>query len=143
MMINDFYNKIDKSNFYLGMISQVYRANIILQVENLSLLSHRELRNESLIPNTINYYIIIDSIQGLFFGEIYQSKLSNLDNVHMSNREKILPEIGIEILGILTNGEQKFNLSGNLTAGVTDKVYIANQKVIKKYFDSVFYSYGA
>ncbi len=137
MMINDFYNKIDKSNFYLGMISQVYRANIILQVENLSLLSHRELRNESLIPNTINYYIIIDSIQGLFFGEIYQSKLSNLDNVHMSNREKILPEIGIEILGILTNGEQKFNLSGNLTAGVTDKVYIANQKVIKKYFDSV------
>lgn len=137
MMINDFYSEIDKSNFYLGMITQVYKSNSLLQVENLSLLSHRELRNESLIPNTINYYVIIDSIQGLFFGEIYQSKLSNSDNVHMINQDKILPEIGIEILGVLTNEEQKFNLSGNLTVGVTDKVYIANQKVIKKYFDSV------
>ncbi|EPH85026.1 ATP-binding protein [Enterococcus faecalis] len=137
MMINDFYSEVDKNNFYLGMITQVYKANIILQVENLSLLSHRELRDESLVPNTINYYVIIDSIQGLFFGEIYQSKLSNSDNIHITNKEKLLPEMGIEILGILTNGNKNFNLSGNLTAGVTDKVYIANKKVIKKYFDSI------
>lgn len=136
-MINHFYDKIDKSNFYLGMITQVYRTNVILQVENLSLLSHRELGNESLIPNTINYYVVVDSIQGLFLGEIYQSKLSNAENVHSLNKEKFFPEIGINILGLLTTEKQVFNLPGNRTAGVTDKVYVANKTVVKKYFESV------
>ena len=60
MVIDNFYNSIDKNNFYLGRISQVYRGNSVIQVENLSLLSHRKIKNESLIPNTINYFVVID-----------------------------------------------------------------------------------
>ena len=59
MTIDKFYSEIDKSEFYLGMVTQVFKDHIVLQVENLSLLSHRELGNDSLIPNTINYYVII------------------------------------------------------------------------------------
>lgn len=33
-----YYTDIDKENFYLGIISQVYRGNSYVQIENLSLL---------------------------------------------------------------------------------------------------------
>lgn len=58
MTIDSLYNKLDKNNFYIGRISQVYRDNSIVQVENLSLLSHRKIMGESLIPNTINYLVV-------------------------------------------------------------------------------------
>lgn len=136
-MIDSFYKTIDKSNFYLGLVTQVYRDRVILQVENLSLLSHRELGKDSLIPNTINYYVVIDSIKGLFFGRIYQSKLVNSDNIYLAKKAKIWPEIGVDILGVLINEKQGFGLPGFLTAGIMDKVYIANHEVIKKYFESI------
>ncbi|GBG97560.1 hypothetical protein [Lactococcus termiticola] len=66
MTIEQYYSGIDKSNFYLGLISQVYRGNSYIQVENLSLLNHRKIKLETLIPNTINYFVMIDSVQGLF-----------------------------------------------------------------------------
>ena len=52
MTIDILYSTIDKNNFYIGRISQVYRENCVAQVENLSLLSHRKIIDESLIPNT-------------------------------------------------------------------------------------------
>lgn len=42
MNIDSYYSEIDKNNFYLGMISQVSRNNIVLQAENLSLLNNRK-----------------------------------------------------------------------------------------------------
>jgi len=71
MTIDSLYNHIDKSNFYIGRISQVYRDNSIAQVENLSLLSHRKIIDELLIPNTINYLVVVDSVRGIFFGEVF------------------------------------------------------------------------
>ncbi|HAV52412.1 MAG TPA: hypothetical protein DCX36_04060, partial [Leuconostoc mesenteroides] len=56
---------VSKENFYLGMISQVSRESASVQVENLSLLVHRNVRLESLVPNTINYFVVIDNVQGL------------------------------------------------------------------------------
>lgn len=56
MNIDSYYPNIDKNNFYLGMISQVYRSSIVLQVENLSLLSNRKIKHEFLVPNTINFF---------------------------------------------------------------------------------------
>ena len=49
MTIDSLYNHIDKSNFYIGRISQVYRDNSIAQVENLSLLSHRKIDRKSVV----------------------------------------------------------------------------------------------
>ena len=36
MTIDSLYDKLDKNNFYIGRISQVYRDNSVAQVENLS-----------------------------------------------------------------------------------------------------------
>lgn len=105
MTIDSLYNNMDKSNFYIGRISQVYRDNSIAQVENLSLLSHRKILNETLTPNTINYFVVVDSIQGIFLGEVFQSKIPSSESLHDSiyhgKPETIFPEINIDIIGLM------------------------------------------
>jgi len=141
MVIDNFYNSIDKNNFYLGRISQVYRGNSVIQVENLSLLSHRKIKNESLIPNTINYFVVIDSTQGLFLGEVFQSKISNNVNIHDSinegKPESVYPEICVDIIGLMKYGDSTFRLPEFLTVGITDKTYLANEVIIQKYMQSI------
>ncbi len=138
--IDSFYKVADKSNYYLGMISQVNRSYSTIQIENISSFSYRKLRKEILSPNTINYYVLIDSNNGLFFGEIFQSKLSNSDSVHemltSGLQEKIFPEIRVDILGYIPLGEKYFKLNGTNTVGITDKVYIANEKVVELFIKS-------
>ena len=139
--IDSFYEVADKSNYYLGMISQVNRSYSTVQIENLSLFSYRKLRTDVLAPNTINYYVVIDSSTGLFFGEIFQTKVPNSDSVHemLTNglQEKIFPEISIDILGYIPLGEKYFKLNGTSTVGITDKVYIANEKVVELFVKSI------
>lgn len=141
MTIDFLYNEIDKNNFYIGRISQVYRDNSIAQVENLSLLSHRKIIGEELVPNTINYLVVIDSVQGIFLGEVFQTKVSSSENLHDSINhgkiEMIFPEINIDIIGIMTRHDRKFALPEFLTVGVTDKVYLANENVIQIYMNSI------
>ncbi|QNT17413.1 ATP-binding protein [Streptococcus mutans] len=139
--IDNFYEVADKSNYYLGMISQVNRSFSVIQIENLSLFSYRKLRSDILAPNTINFYVLIDSSNGLFFGEIFQSKVPNTDSVHemLTNgqQEKIFPEISIDILGYIPLGEKYFKLNGTNTVGITDKVYIANEKAVELFIKSI------
>ena len=141
MTIDSFYSVADKSNYYLGMISQVNRSYSTIQIENLSLFSYRKLSQDILSPNTINYYVLIDSNNGLFFGEIFQSKLPNSDSVHemltSGLQEKIFPEISIDILGYIPLGEKYFKLNGTNTVGITDKVYMANEKVVDIFIKSI------
>ena len=141
MKIDSFYTVADKSNYYLGMISQVNRSYSTIQIENLSLFSYRKLKKDILSPNTINYYVLIDSNNGLFFGEIFQSKLPNSDSVHemltSGLQEKIFPEISIDILGYIPLGEKYFKLNGTNTVGITDKVYIANEEVVELFLKSL------
>lgn len=141
MIIDNFYADTDKSHFYLGMVSQVYRDTSIVQVENLSWLNHRKIKMEMLIPNTINYFVVIDTVQGLFIGETFQSKIPSSDSVHESLNngisEKVYPEIGIDVIGLMRQNESSFKLSGMNTVGVTDKVYIANEEIIIKYLESI------
>lgn len=141
MKIDSFYTVADKSNYYLGMISQVNRSYSTIQIENLSLFSYRKLKKDILSPNTINYYVLIDSNNGLFFGEIFQSKLPNSDSVHemltSGLQEKIFPEISIDILGYIPLGEKYFKLNGTNTVGITDKVYMANEKVVDIFIKSI------
>ena len=141
MKIDSFYTVADKSNYYLGMISQVNRSYSTIQIENLSLFSYRKLKKDILSPNTINYYVLIDSNNGLFFGEIFQSKLPNSDSVHemltSGLQEKIFPEISIDILGYIPLGEKYFKLNGTNTVGITDKVYMANEEVVELFLKSL------
>lgn len=144
--IDIFYKVADKSNYYLGMISQVNRSYATIQIENLSLFSYRKLKKDILSPNTINYYVLIDSSNGLFFGEIFQSKVPNSDSVHemLTNgqQEKIFPEISIDILGYIPLGEEYFKLNGTKTVGITDKVYIANENAVDLFIQSIEVNHG-
>ena len=141
LIIDNFYENIDKSSFYLGMISQVYRGSAVVQVENLSWISSRKIKNEFLKPNTINYYVVIDSIEGILFGEVYQSKISNSNSVHESlnsgELEGIYPEISIKIIGIMKYGNSIFEPSSFYNPGIMEKVYIANEKLVSIYFGSI------
>lgn len=132
---------VPKSNFYIGMVSQVYRDSAYIQVENLSLFNHRNIRLESLIPNSINYFVLIDSVQGLFIAELYQSRVNSSDSVHESMNqgitENVYPEIAVNVIGIFDENKNKFNLAGLKTVGIADKVYIANEKLISIYLHSI------
>jgi len=140
MNADEYYLDIDKENFYLGIISQVFRGNSYVQVENLSLLRDRKIHNEVLIPNTINYFVVIEDTQGLFIGEVFQSKVQDTDVVNQAiNRgqiDHVFPEIGIDIIGCM-NPQHSFQLPGFRTVGINDKVYIANNKIVKAYQDSL------
>lgn len=141
MRIDSLYKKIDKNYFYIGRISQVYRDNSVAQVENLSLLSHRKLFKEILTPNTINYLVVIDSVQGIFVGKVFQNKVSSSEKLHDSinfgKAENVFPEINIDIIGIMTQHDKKFRLPEFRTVGVSEKVYLANEAVIQKYLESM------
>ncbi|HBM4625670.1 TPA: ATP-binding protein, partial [Listeria monocytogenes] len=99
------------------------------------------IKMEMLIPNTINYFVVIDTVQGLFIGETFQSKIPSSDSVHESLNngisEKVYPEIGIDVIGLMRQNESSFKLSGMNTVGVTDKVYVANEELIIKYLESI------
>ncbi len=141
MTIDSLYDKLDKNNFYIGRISQVYRDNSVAQVENLSLLSHRKIFTESLTPNTINYLVIIDSVRGIFLGEVFQTKVSSSEKLHDSinygKLETIFPEISIDIIGVMTHHDKNFRLPEFTTVGVSEKVYLANRIVIQRYLESI------
>lgn len=141
MTIDSLYNNIDKNNFYIGRISQVYRDNSVAQVENLSLLAHRKMVDEFLIPNTINYLAVIESVKGVFLGEVFQTKVPSSENLHESinhgKTETVFPEINIDIIGLMSYCDKKFILPEFLTVGITDKVFLANKNVIQIYLNSI------
>ena len=140
MNLDRYYEDNDKENFYLGIISQVFKSNCRVQIENLSLLKSRKIRNEILVPNTINYLVAIEDVKGLFIGEVFQAKISDSISVSQSiNRrqvDKIFPEIGINIIGYMKE-DHLFTLPGFNSVGINDKVYVANKQIIQKYHDSL------
>lgn len=140
-MIDMYYSNFDKSSFYLGMISKVQRYSSVLQVENLSLLSTRLLGSEDLTPATIDYLVVIDSCNGLFVGNVVLGQVKSSDNVHVSmnlgKNEDVFPEFHIELIGIIKNNSSFIELPGFLSAGIGDKVYIANNIILEKFTHSI------
>ena len=140
-MIDSLYPNNDKNDFYLGMISEVYKNSSVVQVENLSWLKFRKIRKELLVPNTINFLVIVESVLGIYLGEVYHSKLPSSDRVHNAllreHSEKIYPELSLDIIGVMSNNSKKFKLSGFSTVGLTDKVYIANKRIVDIYLKSI------
>lgn len=132
-MIDSFYVDIDKSNYYLGLVSQVYKDNIVVQVENLSWLNYRRLKQDLLVPGTVNNYVLIDSVNGIFLGEVTQAKLPGNKNVHQylfeGETESIFPEFNIDILCVYNDSENRFMPTGFETVELTNRVYLASESV--------------
>ena len=61
MTIEQLYAGMDPQEFYIGKVTQVYRSSCIAQIDNLTLMSDRSRFNKSFLPNTINYFVIVDS----------------------------------------------------------------------------------
>lgn len=141
MNVDNYYKDSDKSQFYLGVIAEVNAMHCILQVENITLLTHRKIRNEVVNPSTINYFVIVESIQGLFLGQVYQIRIPNSDNVRVllkkGEEQAVYPTIFIDIIGEIDIYKNRVKHSGIKTVGISDKVYVANSKIIQIYLDSI------
>ena len=70
---NFFHNKLndkaeEKNNFYLGKVSSVYGSTFTFQTENMDLIKYRFNEESVFIPGTINYFVLVESDQGVFIG---------------------------------------------------------------------------
>lgn len=141
MKIDDLYSVSDKNYYYLGVVSQVYRTNCVVQVENLTWLNVRRIRTEVYYPNSISYYVVIDSSVGIFIGEVYQNKFPDAGSVHKAllneKYEDIFPDLSVDIKSVILGNRKDFTSVGFNSVGVTDKVYIANQKAVELYIKSL------
>lgn len=146
VIIDDFFKRddktpIDKNTFYLGRITQVSREKCVFQVENLSLLSTRKYFAEAFVPNTINYLVLIDSPRSIFIGEVLKNELVNSKSIHAyinhDKNEALIPAVTIDVVGVMENEEDYFKLPEFKTVGVSDKVYLAPKRAIKRYIESM------
>ena len=132
---------LDKKNFYLGTVVQVSSREVTIQIDNLSLLTHRLLRQSDLVPNTINYYVVIDSVSGIYFGQVVQNRIpigvSREFLSDESHKEQVYAEAIVDILGLEGNSDKSFRLPGFLRPGVTEKVYLANGPLIEHFVSSM------
>lgn len=132
---------LDKKNFYLGSVVQVSSREVTIQIDNLSLLTHRLLRQSDLVPNTINYYVVIDSVSGIYFGQVVQNRIpigaSREFLSDESRKEHVYAEAIVDILGLEGAGDKSFRLPGFSRPGVTEKVYLANGPLIEHFVSSM------
>lgn len=143
--IDEFYTKgkpkSNKSEFYLGKVSQVFSNYCVFQNENMTLLGYRGSYGESLVSNTINYLVLIDDIKGIILGRVEEISLDNSDSIHdaiiQENKNRLHPVIKTEILGIYSEKDQKFDFNGLITAGIGDKVYAVTGKIKRQFFESL------
>ena len=130
-----------ENEYYLGKITQVSVDRSILQTENMSLLKDRINRNDILVPNTINFLVVINSYSGIYLGEVKHNELNGGESIHDSlvnnNENKLYPSISIKVLGYLDEENQLFKLSGKKNIGLGDKVYIANKVIQNIYIKSL------
>ena len=130
-----------ENEYYLGKITQVSVDRSILQTENMSLLKDRINRNDILVPNTINFLVVINSYSGIYLGEVKHNELNGGESIHDSlvnnNENKLYPSISIKVLGYLDEENQLFKLLGIKNIGLGDKVYIANKVIQNIYIKSV------
>ena len=150
-MIDDYYSdfhsgsesseSLDKKNFYIGTVTQVTPQEVTMQTDNLTLLSHRLLKQSDLIPNTINYYVVIDSVSGIYFGQVVQNRIpTNASREKLFDerrRDQISSEAVVDILGFQENGSNYFRLPGFSRPGIAEKVYLANAEITKEYLLSI------
>ena len=144
MTLESLYEGLNLQDYYLGKVTQVYRSCSIAQIDNLELMSDRARFNKSFLPNTISYFVLIDSIEGVFLGEVFENKASRKNIFELTSivDEKLndYHEISIDTIAIMTPQSKKFELAGFKTLGISDKVYVATDEVYKLFVQSLEFS---
>ncbi len=144
MTLESLYEGVNLQDYYIGKVTQVYRSCSIAQIDNLELMSDRGKFNKSYRPNTINYFVIVDSTAGLFLGEVFENKASRKNIFEMSSTADEKPndyhEISIDTIAMMTPDSNKFELAGFKTLGITDNVYLATDEVYKIFLRSLEFS---
>ena len=144
MTLETLYEGLNLEDFYLGKVTQVYRSNCIAQIENRDLMSDRSKFNNSFVPNTINYFVVIDSVMGVFLGEVFENKASRKNMFEITSLMDETPsdyhEICIDTIALMAPDRDKFDLAGFKTLGISDKVYVATDKVYKLFLKSLEFS---
>ncbi|MBR3058931.1 MAG: ATP-binding protein [Clostridiales bacterium] len=141
MTLESLYKGENLQDYYLGKITQVYRSCSIAQIDISSSIADRKKFSKSFLPNTINYYVVIDSVEGVFLGEVFENKASKKDPEFLpkfgQEKNKDYHEISIDTVAFMRPDAAKFELSGFKTLGLTDKVYIATDKIYQMFLQSL------
>ena len=142
MTLESLFKGVDPKEYYIGKVTQVYRSNCVAQIENISLMSDRSKFSKSFLPNTINYFVIIDSVVGLFLGEVFENKASRKNIFEISSgdvdvKSNDYQEICIDTISLMPTDSDRFQLAGFNTLGITDKVYLATDDVYKLFLESL------
>ncbi|MBP5261715.1 MAG: DUF87 domain-containing protein, partial [Clostridiales bacterium] len=144
MTLESLYAGVNLQDYYLGKVTQVYRSCSICQIDNLELMSDRSRLSKSFLPNTINNFVVVDSTQGLFLGEIFENKASRKNVFEISSiadeKTNDYHEISIDTISIMPPESDRFELAGFKTLGITDKVYLATDEVYKLFLRSLEFS---
>jgi len=141
MRLEDLYKGLDPQDYYIGKVTQVYRSCSIVQIENISIMTDRAKFNSSFLPNTINNYVIVDSTEGIFLGEVFENKASRKNIFEMSviadEKSNDYHEISIDTISLMAKDSDRFHLAGFKTLGITDKVYLATDEAYKLFLASL------
>ena len=144
MTLESLYEGLNLQDYYMGKVTQVYRSCSIAQIDNLNLMADRNKFTTSFRPNTINYYVVIDSLAGLFLGEVFENKASRKNVFEMTDandKPKDYHEISIDTIALMTPESDKFELAGFKTLGITDKVYLATDEIYQIFLRSLEFSH--
>ncbi|MBR3248084.1 MAG: ATP-binding protein [Clostridiales bacterium] len=145
MTLESLYEGVNIQDYYIGKVTQVYRSNCTAQIDNLSLMSDRSKFTASFLPNTINYFVLIDSVVGVFLGEVFENKASRKSIFEVGSSDEKpndYQEICIDTIALMSPDADKFELAGFKTLGITDKVYLATDKVYKLFLQSLEFAGG-
>lgn len=141
MTLESLYEGVNLQDYYIGKVTQVYRSNCIAQIDNFTLMADRSKFNDSYLPNTINYFVVVDSTVGLFLGEVFENKASRKNILEMSTfgdeKHNDYQEICIDTIALMAPDSNKFELAGFRTLGITDKVYLATDEVYQLFLRSL------
>ncbi len=140
MTIEALYGDLNPQDYYIGKVTQVYRGCSIAQIDNLQLMGDRSKFNESFLPNTINYFVVIESTSGIFLGEVFENKSSRKSIYEMNGSgagANDYHEISIDTIALMLPDKKKFELAGFKTLGITDKVYLATDEIYEIFLNSL------
>ncbi len=143
MTLETLYQGVNLQDYYLGKVTQVYRSCSIAQIDNPSLMADRSKFNESFLPNTINYFVIVESTAGLFLGEVFENKASRKSVFEMTSADEKrndYHEVSIDTIALMTPSSNRFELAGFKTLGISDKVYLATDEIYKLFIRSLEFS---
>ena len=127
MTLESLYKGVNLQDYYIGKVTQVYRSNCVAKVENPSIMVDRSKFSSSFRPNSINYFVIVESTEGVFLGEVFENKSAT------SEQGTDYQEICIDTVAVMNENGTKFELAGFKTLGTSDSVYLATDDIYKIY----------